>query len=743
MRRILLVVNVLIAIAVIAAGVAFYWIFWRALPQTSGTIETRVTQPVEVDRDGLGVPHIRAKNLEDALFVQGFATAEDRMWQMDTLRRLATGELSEIIGVATLENDRELRSLRLRRIAEVIYARLSPQDKAAFAAYSRGVNAYIESHQGRYGIEFRLLGYDPKPWSAVDSIAIGLNMFRTLTNDWRLKTLKENMLHGGEPDKVNYLFPTRVSSMFSPGGDTHPGSNAWAVSGKHTANGKPLLSNDMHIDFSLPGVWYLTHLAAPGLNVEGVALPGVPGIVGGHNDRIAWGMTNLGFDVQELYLEKMDPRTGRYLFAGRIEQARQEREFIYIKGRQPEERQTWVTRHGPVISLAGNRALALRWTAEDASIFHNVFLDINRARNWDEFQKALSEFGGPAQNFVYADVDGNIGYHAAGKLPVRHNHQGDVPVDGSTGENEWDGYIPFDSLPHAFNPPSGYIVTANQNPFPEDFPYRVNGTFAAPYRSRQILDMLTATGNKVRPEDGLRIEKDVYSGFSHFLAQQLVAAYEKRNATNPLFTDAVAMLKTWDGQMDMDHAEPFIVTMAFQYLRKAAAERAAPGSGGAYDPQISAAVVEKLLRERPAGWFGDYNELLLRCFADGMEEGQRLQGPDPKHWKWGKYMFVDMKQPVAGQIPYFGKYFNIGPLPLSGSQTTVKQTTRKLLPSERMNFSVGSWDESLWNLPVGQASNIASSHYSDQWDAFYNGRSFPMQFGKLQPKSTVTFVPAK
>lgn len=743
MRRILLVVNVLIAIAVIAAGVAFYWIFWRALPQTSGTIETRVTQPVEVDRDGLGVPHIRAKNLEDALFVQGYATAEDRMWQMDTLRRLATGELSEIIGVATLESDREIRAFRLRRVAELIYARLSPEDKATFAAYARGVNAFIESHHGRYGLEFQALSYDPRPWSAVDSIAIGLNMFRTLTNDWRLKTLKEGMLRGGEPDKVNYLFPTRIGPEISPGGDIHPGSNAWAVSGKHTANGKPLLSNDMHIDFSLPGVWYMTHLSAPGLNVEGVALPGVPGIVGGHNDRIAWGMTNLGYDVQELYVEKMDPRTGRYLFAGKVEQARQEREFIYIKGRQPEERQVWVTRHGPVISFTGNRALALRWTAADPAIFQNVFLDINRARNWDEFQKALSQFGGPSQNFVYADVDGNIGYHAAGRLPIRRNYFGDVPVDGSTGENEWDGYVPFDSLPQAFNPPGGYIVTANQNPFPADFAYHVNGNFAATYRSRQILNMLVATGNKVRPEDGLRIEKDVYSGFSQFLAQQLVAAYEKRNATNPLFTDAVKMLKTWDGQMDMDHAEPFIVTMAFQYIRKAIAERASPGGGVAYEPQFSSAVVEKILRERPAGWFGDYNELLLRCFADGMEEGQRIQGPDPSHWKWGKYMFIDAKQPVGGQIPYVGKYFNIGPLPMSGGQTTVKQISRKLIPSERMNFSVGSWDESLWNIPVGQAGNVASSHYRDQWDANYNGRSFPMQFGKLDAKSTVTFVPAK
>ena len=339
--------------------------------------------------------------------------------------------------------------------------------------------------------------------------------------------------------------------------------------------------------------------------------------------------------------------------------------------------------------------------------------------------------------------DGNIGYHAAGKLPIRRNFYGDVPVDGSTGENEWDGYIPFDQLPQAYNPASGFVVTANQNPFPPDFPYHVGGTFASQHRSRQIFDMLRPSGNKLKPEDNLRIEKDVYSGFSRFLARQLVAAYEKRGATNPLFTDAVAMLKTWDGQMDKDHAEPFIVTLVFQYIRKAVADRASPGGGALYDPQISASVVERLLRERPAGWFADYNELLLRCFADGMEEGQRIQGGDPKRWKWGKYMFLDGKHPIGSQIPVIGKYFNIGPVPMSGGSTTVKQTSRKLIPSERMDISLGNWEDSLWDLPVGESGNIASSHYSDQWDAYYAGRSFPMQFGKLDVKSTVVFTPAK
>lgn len=746
MRRILFAVNVLIALVAIAAAALFYWVFVRPLPQTSGTVETYVSQRVEVKRDGLGVPHIKAGSIDDALFAEGYVTAEDRMWQMDILRRLAAGELSEILGSVTLEADREARRMRLRRIAEQTWALLSPEERKPVAAYARGVNAYTESHRGRYGFEFTILRYDPRPWTPVDTLLIGLQMYRTLTDDWRTKLIKEQMLRSGEPDKVNFLFPQRAGLEVAPGGDLHPGSNAWAVAGSHTASGKPLLSSDAHLEFAIPGIWHITHLDAPGMNVAGVELPGVPGVIIGHNERIAWGVTNLGFDVQDLYMERMDLRTGQYLFQGHIEQARREREVILVKGQAAEEALTWVTRHGPVFIAENGRALTLRWTAADASLFHNVFLDIDRARNWEDFSAALARFGGPAQNFVYADVDGNIGYHVAGKLPIRRNYDGDLPVDGSSGMNEWDGYIPFDALPQAYNPESGFIVTSNQNPFPVDFPYRVNGRFASPDRSQQILDLLKAGADKLRPEDNLRIQKDVYSGFYQFLARQVAKAYEKHGAVSPLFTDTIAMLRKWDGQMDRDRPEPLVVHLTYQYVRKAAAERASPGSGPAYDlenVQLATAAVERLLKERPAGWFGDYDQLLLRCFADAMDEAQRMQGSDPNHWRWGKYMVLEVTHPIGNRIPVVGQYFNVGPVPMSGGATTVKQTTRKLGPSERMDASLGNWDDSLMELPIGESGHFASSHYKDEWDAYYAGRSFPMQFGKVDAKSSVEFVPVK
>jgi penicillin amidase len=403
----------------------------------------------------------------------------------------------------------------------------------------------------------------------------------------------------------------------------------------------------------------------------------------------------------------------------------------------------WVTRHGPVFDEEHGSAMSLKWTAADPGIFHNIFIDVDRAHNWDEFRAALARFGGPGQNFVYADVDGNIGYHATGKLPIRRNYYGDVPVDGSTGENEWGGYIPFDELPQAWNPKDGFIVSANQNPFPTGYPYHVSGSFAPPYRSGQILDMLKAGRGKLKPADNLRIQKDVYSAFGKFLAGQLVAAYDRRGAADATFSGAIDTLRRWDGQMDRDGAAPFVTMLTFQYLRKAIAERASPGSGGTYDVQLSSAIAERLLKERPPDWFGDYNELLLRCFGEAVEEGQRILGKDPKRWRWGRVNFLDLQHPIGSRIPLIGRYFNIGPEPVSGGPTTVRQANGKLGPSERMNASLGNWDDSLLNLPVGESGHVASAHYKDEWDAYYAGESFPMQFGKVDVKSTVMFMPGK
>lgn len=733
LRKAVKYINLSIAVLLLVVLSAAYWIAYRPLPQTSGAITAPVSAKATVSRDAIGVPHITAAAWEDAIFLQGYVTAQDRLWQMDALRRLASGELSEIVGPSALELDREARRLRMRRAAQEHYTRLPAADRAVLAAYARGVNYFIETHRGRFPLEFTLLGYDPRPWTVADSLLCGMQMYRNLTTTWREELQKAAMLEGGDRAKVDFLFPSRV------GGDYQPGSNAWALSSKHTADGHAILSNDPHLDWGIPSTWYQVHLQAPGLDVIGVSLPGVPCVIIGHNQRIAWGVTNLGFDVQDLYIERFDPRTGRYLFRGQLEQARAETDWIAVKGARPVEFRQWVTRHGPVSIAEGSRYLALRWSATEPGGFQFPFLDLNRANNWTEFTAAIARFPGPGQNFVYADVDGNIGYHATGLLPIRRNYDGDVPVDGSSGEYEWDGFIPFDQLPAFYNPPQGWIITANQNPFPDDYPYRVHGSFASPYRSQEIRSLLTSH-DQWKPDQMLAVEKDVYSPFLAHLAKLVVASYD-RSKHDPSLSDAVAVLRGWNGQMEKGTAAPVLTSVFYQELRKRVADSASPGKAELYSAQMAPAVLDEILDRGAHGWFQDEDGLLLRTLSQAIEEGRRTQGSNVKRWNYGTFNQLTIRHPVGDKLPFLGSYFNIGPFPMSGSSTTIKQTTLALGPSMRFVASLGDWDRSLNNITIGESGQILSPHYKDQWNSYYVGHSFPMQFQHVDAKQTLTISP--
>ncbi len=732
--KVLKYINLSIAVLLLCGLFVVYWIAWRPLARVSGSIAAPISRRASVVRDALGVPHITAASWEDALFLQGFVTAQDRLWQMDALRRLAAGDLSEVIGPSTIEADRESKRLRMRRMAEEQTRTLPAADRAVLAAYARGVNYFIETHRGNLPLEFTLLGYQPRPWSEVDSILAGLQMYRNLTTTWPDEIQKQNLLAGGDAAKVNALFPARS------GREIQPGSNAWAISGARTASGKPILANDPHLDYSAPATWYQVHLKAAGLDVTGVSLPGVPCVIIGHNRRIAWGVTNLGFDVEDLYVERFDPRTGRYLFRGALEQARLEHDVIAVKGRAGEPFDQWVTRHGPIMVSDRGRYLSLRWTAAEPGSFQFPFLDIDRAVNWGEFTAAIKRFPGPGQNFVYADVDGNIGYHATGLLPVRHNFNGDVLVDGSSGDYEWDGFIPFDQLPAFYNPIDGMIVTANQNPFPPGYAYRVSGNFAPPYRSRQIRDLLLArTGWK--PAAMLAVEKDVYSGFCRFLARRVVAAWDRKPMKDPDLKEAVQTLRSWNGQMEKSLAAPLLARLVYLRLRSVIANAASPGKGDRYEIQMAPAVVQNIVENGGSGWFKDMDEMLRRSLADAYEDGRKLQGESARRWQWGRYNELTIKQPVGGALPVLGSFFNIGPVEMSGSSTTVKQTTPRLGPSMRFIADLSNWEGSWNNLTIGESGQILSRHYKDQWNAYYAGTSFPMQFDRVDAKSTLTVNP--
>jgi penicillin amidase len=721
----------------VAFAIAAWWIAWRPLPQTTGAIQLPLAAAATVARDRFGVPHITAASIEDAMVLQGFVTAQDRMWQMDALRRLAAGELSEVVGPTALEADREARRLRMRHIAEDQYRTLPAADRALLAAYARGVNFYIDSNRGRYPLEFTLLRYDPRPWSPVDSMLAGMQMYRLLTESWHSDARKLEMMEGGDAARVNALFPPRSSREFQPG------SNAWAVSGAHTASGKPILANDPHLEFASPASWYMIHLKAPGLNAIGVSLPGLPAIVVGHNQRIAWGVTNLQFDVQDLYDEKLDPRTGRYLFNGQVEQARPDREYIRVKGAPTEELLVWVTRHGPVIYGNGSHFYTLRWTAADQGTFQFPFLDIDRAANWSDFTAALARYPGPAQNFVYADVDGNIGYHATGRLPIRGaTFDGTLPVDGSSGQFEWQGFIPFDRLPAFFNPAKGRIATANQNPFPEKYDYPVNGNFASEYRCNQIRDLLAAREHW-KAADMLTVEKDVYSGFERFLARQTVAAYDRRKPVGASLAEAVSVLRAWNGQMEIPLAAPMLTRLLYQHVREAFARRASPAHWDIYSYAIAPSVIQTQLESGAKGWFADKDAMLLTALTQAIEDGAREQGSSVAHWNYGEFNTLTIEQPVASKIPVVGRYFNIGPVPMSGGPETVKQIRSRIGPSMHFVADLANWDNSQSNITLGESSNIFSGHYSDQWDTYYYGHSLPMQFTHVEAKQVLRVTPER
>jgi penicillin amidase len=708
---------------VVLLGV-LYWFVYRVLPKTSGTISAPIGADATVTRDDNGVPHIKAASAEDAVFLQGYVTAQDRLWQMDALRRFAAGDLSEVLGKSTLEVDRETRKLRTRRMAEQHARTLDVEDRRYLAAYARGVNHFIDTHRNALPLEFTLLSYDPRPWTIVDCVLVGIHMYRDLTTTWKEEVAKAAMLASSDTKLVEELWPARSGQEFSPG------SNAWALSGALTASGKPILANDPHLEFAIPSTWYMVHLQAPQFNVAGVSLPGMAGVIIGHNDRIAWGVTNLHYDVQDLYVEHLNPANGQYLYRGKLEQARAEREFIPVKGEKPVEFANWITRHGPLWTTLNNRALTLRWMGAEPRTFQFPMVQLNMARNWDEFKAAIARFPGPGQNFIYADVDGNIGYHAAGKLPVRRGYNGDVPTDGSKGETEWEGLIPFEELPQAFNPQSGLIITANQNPFPPDYKYPVNGNFGPYYRSRQIREMLSKKKGW-KPEEMLAIQKDVYSALFHFLAQQTIAAYDKRGMKTESLAEAAAALRSWNGQMEKGMAAPVIVSLIYQHLRNSMADRASPNQAAAYSSTMAGPLLERLLRDRPEHWFQNYDQLLLRTFSDAIEEGRRRFGRNPAKWDYGVFIELNIRQPVGSRIPVIGPYFNIGPIPMSGSSTTVKQTTQRMGPSMRFVADLSNWDQSLNNITIGQSGQFLSPHYKDQWDEYYVGKSLPMAWSKI------------
>jgi penicillin G amidase len=519
------------------------------------------------------------------------------------------------------------------------------------------------------------------------------------------------------------------------------GSNDWVVSGAHTVTGKPLLSNDMHLGHQMPNLWYEAHLLTGTLEVAGVTLPGMPYVIVGHNQRIAWGFTNIGPTVTDVFIENFNAQ-GAYQTPSGWVQPEHRAETIHVKGRSDVSFDVKITRHGPIITelVPGEtRPLALRWTLYDG--LRIPFFDVNAAQNWEEFCRAFSMLDAPGQNVVYADVDGNIGYHATGKVPVRAAGDGSLPVSGADNAHEWTSYIPFDKLPNIYNPPSGVIATANGRITPDNYPYSISMEWEAPWRTARIYHVLES-GRQLSQADMLALQNDVHSEPDLFAAERFVYAIDHAAKPSARVKQAADLMRSWDGRMLASSAAPTIAETSLRELKRLILE---PKLGSApADPQnetgalgwqtysweMRSVWLENILLHRPKRWlpeqYANYDELLTAA-VDGAVN--TLESPkNLSSWRWGKFNAIEIQHPVLGEIPIVKNWSGTGWHEQSGSGYTVKAVTPKHGPSERFTADLSDLDQSTLNLVTGQGGNFLSPYYLDQWKAWYEGTTFTLPF---------------
>jgi penicillin amidase len=787
-------------IILIVACVAAWRFVYRPLPQLDGSLSLPGLQKeVAVERDNWGVPHIRASSLADAVEAQGYVMAQDRLWQLDLMRRASRGQLSEIVGPLALNSDKQFRTFGFSRAAERDYAALDQDSRALMEAYARGVNLFIDQHLNSLPLEFSLLKYKPQPWQPTDSLVIAGYMYQTLTDTWERELDRAKVEERVGADRSRELFsedspldhfvvgdpnvpddgsqasrvkrdedddddmPTDsvlkaqergVSSPSTP--ETYAditsalwpsiqsylnetqseirkglGSNNWVVSGAHTATGKPLLANDTHLELSIPPIWYEIHLTAPAFNAKGFTIPGAPLIVIGHNDHIAWGFTNNGADVQDLYLETFNPAApDEYRVNGAWQKAQVFDELIHVKGQPDEHLQVVVTRHGPVVHREGDKVYSLRWTALEPGGLGNTYNWLSRADNWQEFRAVLKNVWGPGQNAVYADVEGNIGYVMAARVPLRKKGHGEVPVPGDTDDYEWTGYIPFDQLPQALNPASGLIVTANARVVGPKYKPYLTDRWEEPYRTARIYDLLhDKTG--LRPIDMLKVETDTYSYPHVFLADQLLAAAKNAQPKDARARELMKDLKDWNGIADANSPLVSFLEMA----RRSALELILEpylGKETTLYKWRSNVFLQKVLTDRPANWlpssFKNYDELLAA--AADLAVTKLIEETHSEHlggWEWKELDSLDMLHPL-GRQGFLKRFLSITDQPQSGTAYSVRAATKRHGPSMRFIANLANWDDSIMLLPAGQSGQLGSGHYTDQFSYWYEGKPIVTPF---------------
>ncbi len=765
------------------AGAGLVGLYRLLLRQPQAPLDGVVTLPgikmdVEIVRDHAGVPHVYAANRQDLYYAFGYVHAQDRLWHMEFNRRVALGRLSEIFGEPSLIFDRFMRRLGLAHIATAELIAMDRDERGVLEAYAAGVNGFLEAHRHRLPLEFRILRFRPRPWEPLDSLATGKMVSWLLSANWDSEWFRARLVEQLGVEAAAALepgYPAGHPLTVAPG-VSYDGmaaslledfqaaqrdlglfsgalSNSWAVRPELSATGGAILASDPHLRPQMPSIWYEAHLCGGGLDVIGATMPGIPTVLIGHNQHIAWGITASMVDTQDLFVERLDPKDpSRYETPSGWEPLTTRREMIYVRGRdEPIVEEVQETRHGPSLSplLPGEtRLLTVQSPVLRPQKAVRGAILLCQASNWDEFCTAIADWD-VALNFVYADRDGNVGYHLSGKVPKRNKGTGLLPVPGWDADYDWLGLIPFDDLPSVFNPPSGYVVSANNRLVDDDYPYALSHDWVDGFRAMRIESQLRAR-ERHTVEDFAAMQLDVYSD----AARQIVELFADVDGDNPLMVRALEHLRRWDYRLTPDSiAATIYVELRQKLLRNAFGPRLGPllgsyvGSappesvaGSVYPARVSGFLIA-LLRRADPDWlagqttFESWAELKRASLAQAVVELRTRLGNDMDTWRWGRIHQIRFEHPL-GRVKSLDRLFNRGPYPIGGDADTPCQTAlapgsyaaTEWTPSYRQIVDLGNLANSRSIHTTGQSGLPGTPHYDDFIAPWLEGRYHPMLF---------------
>lgn len=785
---------VLIGLVLLLGG-SYFLIYWRLIQRPVPRLDGALTlpcleQPVQVLRDKHAVPHLYAQSRADLFRAQGYVHAQDRLWQMEQQRRVGRGTLAEVFGSAALDADRFSRIIGLRRAAEAEVAAFDAETRQVLDWYAEGVNAFIAANPGTLSAEFNLLRVQPELWGAVDSVLFAKVMGWALSINWESELIRLRLVEGlgevraaelepdypaGAPVVLEGVGSAEATRLLHTAGlllnqyegvkrwlgndGGGMGSNSWVLAPSRSLSGRPLLCADPHLVLQIPGVWYENALHCPGFDVSGASFPGAPGVVMGHNESIAWGMTNAYVDVQDLYLERAHPDDATLFRYGEgWEQAQVHDEEIVVRRAASHVERVIVTRHGPLINrlvsgtpLAHDTPLALRWVGAEPGGTIRAILKLNEAQSWDEFQAAVAGWAAPPQNITYAHVNGDIGYVLAGAIPLRDKNLGLVPAPGWSGEHEWSGLIPPAELPRLFNPPSGLIVTANNKIVGDEYPYFLGVEFFPGWRAAR-LEALLAKQEQHTVRDMEEMQLDTGSAFAEALVPRLTLL----NSDDAWERFALKAFKTWNYRMEPDSAAALVFHYLLLHLQEMVyGDKLGPLKEGylgistnplflihGFVGRADTHLLHLLSSQAESPWYTEMatgrrrrrEELLQEALTKAVRAIRKQIGDSTRKWDWGRSHQIRYVHSL-GSARFLRTFFNRGPFPIGGDGSTPLQTRHaprlplglvQVTPSYRQIYEVGNWDRAESVTTAGQSGHPLSDFYADQISMFREGAYHPM-----------------